>query len=170
MIKYTETDIVFQEVPDEVSLAINISNCPHRCEGCHSPHLREDIGRDLETDLPDLLNRYGSKITCVLFLGEGNDPDALSRCVQLCFDRGIKQAVYSGVDLPEGYTKLDVLWQAVLCGLPDYIKLGSYKKELGGLSSPSTNQRMFHYSAIDSCYEDITDKFWHRTNEKPEVK
>ena len=28
MLKYANFDIVFQEVPDEVTLAINISNCP----------------------------------------------------------------------------------------------------------------------------------------------
>ena len=30
MLKYVDTDIVFQEFPDEVTLAINLSNCPCR--------------------------------------------------------------------------------------------------------------------------------------------
>lgn len=47
MTKYVDYDIVFQEVPGEVSLALNISNCPFKCEGCHSPHLRENIGRNV---------------------------------------------------------------------------------------------------------------------------
>ena len=39
MLKYVNTDIVFQEIPDEVTLAVNISNCPCRCPGCHSQYL-----------------------------------------------------------------------------------------------------------------------------------
>ena len=44
MLKYVNTGVVFQEIPDEVTLAINISNCPCRCPGCHSHYLWEDIG------------------------------------------------------------------------------------------------------------------------------
>ena len=35
MLKYVNTGIVFQEIPDEVTLAINISGCPCHCPGCH---------------------------------------------------------------------------------------------------------------------------------------
>ena len=45
--KYTDVQIGFQEFPDEISLLINISNCPFHCPGCHSPELREDIGTEL---------------------------------------------------------------------------------------------------------------------------
>ena len=41
MLKYVNTGIVFQEIPDEVTLAINISNCPCHCPGCHSHYLWE---------------------------------------------------------------------------------------------------------------------------------
>ena len=50
MIRYYNFDIVFAEIPDEVTLAINITGCPYRCEGCHSPHLREDRGERLDAD------------------------------------------------------------------------------------------------------------------------
>ena len=39
MLKYANFDIVFQEVPEEVTLAINISNCPNQCPGCHSKNV-----------------------------------------------------------------------------------------------------------------------------------
>ena len=42
MLKYVNTGIVFQEIPNEVTLAINISNCPCHCPGCHSHYLWED--------------------------------------------------------------------------------------------------------------------------------
>ena len=39
MLKYANFDVVFQEVPDEVTLAINITNCPNQCPGCHSKNI-----------------------------------------------------------------------------------------------------------------------------------
>ena len=48
MLKYVDTKIVFREVPDEITLCINISNCPCHCKGCHSPYLAEDIGTVLD--------------------------------------------------------------------------------------------------------------------------
>ena len=53
MLKYANTDIVFQEIPDEVTLAINITNCPCHCPGFHSHYLWEDIGLPLDTDAID---------------------------------------------------------------------------------------------------------------------
>ena len=39
MLKYLNCQVTFAEVPDEISLCINITNCPNRCPGCHSPEL-----------------------------------------------------------------------------------------------------------------------------------
>lgn len=44
MLTYVNHDIVFQEFPDEVTLAINLSRCPPRCPGCHRPYLKQDAG------------------------------------------------------------------------------------------------------------------------------
>ena len=49
-LKYLGYSIVFQEVPDEVTLAINISGCPHKCEGCHSKYLWEYDGHYVSDD------------------------------------------------------------------------------------------------------------------------
>ena len=66
MLKYVNTDIVFQEIPDEVTLAINISNCPRRCPGCHSKYLWDDIGEPLTMHAIDgFVKRYGRDITCI---------------------------------------------------------------------------------------------------------
>ena len=48
MLKYVGYDIVFQEIPDQVTLAINLSLCPNHCVGCHSPYLRNDVGNVLD--------------------------------------------------------------------------------------------------------------------------
>ena len=47
MLTYVNHDIVFQEFPDEVTLAINLSRCPNRCPGCHSPYLQQEEGEEL---------------------------------------------------------------------------------------------------------------------------
>jgi hypothetical protein len=47
-------------------------------------------------------------------------------------------------------------------GLLDYIKIGSYKEDLGGLDNPTTNQKMYKVNKSNNYYmlEDITHKFW----------
>ena len=88
---------MFQEVPNEVTLALNISGCPNRCKGCHSPHLWEDTGEELTTDLLDgLLERYGVGITCVCFMGGDQDPAYVAELAAFVHARGYKTAWYSG--------------------------------------------------------------------------
>ena len=50
MLKYVDTKVTFAEVPNEISLCINISNCPCKCPNCHSSYLAEDIGTALSED------------------------------------------------------------------------------------------------------------------------
>ena len=47
MLKYVNAKIVFREVPDEISLCIDITNCIYHCNNCHSPELRQDIDTPL---------------------------------------------------------------------------------------------------------------------------
>ena len=75
MLKYVNTGIVFQEIPDEVTLAINISNCPCHCPGCHSKYLWEDIGTPLTPMvIEQMVKNYGDDITCIAFMGGDSDP------------------------------------------------------------------------------------------------
>lgn len=68
-LKYKGYAIVFQEVPNEITLAINICGCPHKCKGCHSQYLWLDDGDILEKDLNDIIDKYKDYITCVCFMG-----------------------------------------------------------------------------------------------------
>lgn len=161
MVKYCGYYITFQEVPNEVSLTFTISNCPYRCEGCHSPWLQKNIGDELTAaTIMRLLDKYQGAVTCVCFMGEGNDLDALSFLIGCVHECGLKTCVYSGKDIAHDLRDY--------CGYPilDYIKTGSYKKELGGLSSPTTNQRMWKMSGFTddgvAVYEDITSWFWRK--------
>jgi anaerobic ribonucleoside-triphosphate reductase activating protein len=80
MLKVASFDIVFQEIPGEVTLALNLANCPCHCPGCHSQHLAEDIGEELNESLMDgLIGRYGSMITCVAFMGGDAEPEEVAR-------------------------------------------------------------------------------------------
>ena len=144
--------ICFQEIPDEISLGFAISNCPYKCEGCHSPELRTDCGQKIEFILAPAIKKYGGAITCVLFLG-GDDSkqcDELINALSYCSSQGLKTALYSGQD--------NFTTNSILQNLLDYYKVGSYKKELGGLDSPTTNQRL--YKKQDGEWKDITYRFW----------
>ena len=147
-LKYIGYSIVLQEVPDEITLAFNISGCPYHCDGCHSSYLWDYAGRFVSDDLQDILKKYSGLITCVCFMGgdqNREDLDEMLRCIK---KMNLKTAIYTGNDTPD--LNLDLL---------DYVKYGHYDKKLGGLSSRNTNQKMLRKSA-DGEWEDITYKFW----------
>lgn len=147
-LKYIGTSIVMQEIPDEISLAINISGCRHQCEGCHSSYLWEYKGRYLLDDIAELLLRYDGLITCVCIMGGDQNIDELNGCIEAVQSSGYKCGLYLGCDnIPDGLK------------VPDYIKIGHYDKKCGGLDSPTTNQRMYKYDK--GKFIDITERFRH---------
>ena len=76
--KYVDTLVSFSEIPDEITLCINISNCPNKCKGCHSPWLQENIGIELNNyELYDIINK-NSGISCVCFMGGDSDPEEIN--------------------------------------------------------------------------------------------
>ena len=155
MLKYVETAVTFSEIPDEITLAINISGCPCNCKGCHSSYLAGDIGEPL--DLQHLTNLIDSNkgISCVCIMGGDANPSEVDDIAQ---------------DIKEYYPELKVGWYSGRQELSedielrnfDYIKLGPYIEELGPLNSKTTNQRMYKVVEQDDNYElvDITNKFW----------
>ena len=79
--KYVNTGVVFQEIPDETTLSINISNCPCHCMGCHSEYLWDDVGTPLNVmSLKTMLDEYGKDvIELEKRLSELAAPDAARR-------------------------------------------------------------------------------------------
>jgi len=141
--KYDGYYITFQEVPNEISLTFTITNCPHACKGCHSPWLRNDVGRYLKEDILSIISKYDEMITCVCFMGEGNDIDEL---ISLSKEIEYKTAIYVGLDnISEWMLNFD------------YVKVGHFEESLGGLDNPSTNQKM--YKTINDKFVDITYEF-----------
>ena len=152
-LKYLGYSVVFQEVPDEVTLAINISGCPHKCEGCHSKYLWEYEGNYISDDLEGLIEKYKGLITCVCFMGGDQNPQELSNLLTIVRSYKLKTALYTGCD------QLSDLSIWILAKL-DYCKLGHYNDNLGGLDKSTTNQRMFKWNNSTDKWEDITYKFW----------
>lgn len=151
MLKYVDAKVVFAEVPDEITLAINISGCPCNCRGCHSSYLAEDIGEPL--DLQHLTNLIDSNkgISCVCIMGGDANPSEVDDIAQ---------------DIKEYYPKLKVGWYSgrqeiskdINLEFFDFIKLGPYIEELGPLNSKTTNQRFYKVNGKELT--DITSKFW----------
>ena len=141
MLKCYSFDIVCQEIPDEISLAVNISCCPNRCPGCHSPWLWSNEGEDMTEDmLEGLIGKYSAAITCFCFMGGDAEPMEVERIAKWIRKNypHIKTAWYSGKEsVPEGFD---------LAAL-DFIKTGPYVAALGGLKSKDTNQRLYKINA-----------------------
>lgn len=148
MIKYVNKLVTFEELPTEVTLSLSISNCQNRCPGCHSSELRKDIGIELTDDVLDELIYENSGVSCVLFLGEGNDKNRIIELARKVKQHNLKVALYSGRDEVE-----DELWNEF-----DYIKIGRYIQSLGPLNNPKTNQRL--YEIVNKKRIDITKRFW----------
>ncbi len=68
-------------------------------------------------------------------LGDGSNMDELHELLHRIHGYGLKTCLYTGCDSIEPFRQmLPVL---------DYIKLGPYVAELGGLDHPDTNQRFY---------------------------
>ena len=150
--KYVNYNIVFQEIPDEVTLAINISHCPNHCPDCHSKYLWDDIGTSLTAaSLETLVAPYAEEITCVCFMGGDASPAEVEQLAAFLHKQTItpvKVGWYSGKSkLPEHFDVSHF----------QYIKLGPYIESLGGLKSETTNQRLYHIE--NGIMEDITYRF-----------
>ncbi len=135
-LKYVGYSIVMQEVPDEISLAINISGCPYKCKGCHSKYLWDYNGNYLIDDIDTLLNKYDGLITCVCFMGGDQNPKELLECIKKSKGKNMKTCLYTGCD------SLESINESIIVEL-DYIKIGRFIEEIGGLDNKNTNQKMF---------------------------
>lgn len=142
--------VTFSEFPDEISLCINISQCPCHCTGCHSSYLAEDIGEPLgELTLHKLITE-NKGITCVGFMGGDAEPKSVNALAQyIKTEYNLKVGWYSGRQTLSKDIEIDNF---------DYIKIGPYIEEYGPLNNPNTNQKM--YLVDNGQLIDITSKFW----------
>lgn len=145
--KYVDCKVTFAEVPEEISLSINISGCNIHCPGCHSQYLWQDIGEELTSSKLIELIKQHTGITCVCLMG-GNPHEVLSLILSAKVDCSyVKWAWYTG-----GLTTT----QALLDEL-DYIKVGPYIEDKGPLTSKTTNQHFL--KKVNGKWLDITSIF-----------
>lgn len=155
MIKFVNTLVSLTEVPDLISLSINISNCPNNCPNCHSPELAQDIGAELDIASLELLIKGNKGINCICFLGGDSSHKEINTLAKYIkkFYPSLKVAWYSGKEYlsPE----IDLINF-------DFIKLGPYIEEKGPLNNPNTNQvfwKVIHFNDGTCTFSDYTFKF-----------
>lgn len=153
MLKFYNYDIVFQEIPDETTMAVNITNCPNHCPDCHSRHLWKDIGTPLDAQtLTEIVSPYRDAITCFCFMGGDGDLKALNEDARLIRQLypGLKIGWYSGKEAIPNEIDLKNF---------DFIKTGRYDSAYGPLKKKTTNQRLYRIMS-DGTKTDITATFW----------
>ncbi|AAZ26028.1 anaerobic ribonucleoside-triphosphate reductase activating protein [Colwellia psychrerythraea] len=124
--------VVFQEVPNEISLCFSITGCKVGCKGCHSTELwQEDNGVLLtNTNFTQWLKKYQGLISCVVFFGGEWQANALIEKLIIAKNHGLKTCLYSG----EKHIDINISQHL------NFLKTGAWHETLGGLDSPTTNQ------------------------------
>lgn len=124
--------IVFQEVPNEISLCFSITGCKIGCKGCHSTELwNENYGGELTNKaFIGWLKKYQRLISCVVFFGGEWQPQTLIEKLLIAKNFGLKTCLYSG----EKHIDINISQHL------NFLKTGAWQVELGGLESPITNQ------------------------------
>lgn len=163
MLKFHSYDIYLSEIPDEISLGISVLGCDIHCKDCHSSYLWDinsiDTGTKLNWYFLDELIHYHHNISCILFFGGEWDMYHLSNLlfnIKFWYKNNLSTALYTGRDLNyinnlnKAYNFYDYL---------DYLKVGPYIKELGGLQNPNTNQKLYKLSK-QITFIDKTSEFW----------
>lgn len=156
-LKYIGYAVTFQEVPNETSLIFNISGCPYKCRGCHSQYLWGYTGEYISEEIEQILMQYKGLVTCVCFMGGDQNLAELKLLLIKCKSLEFKTCIYSGSN--------DITIFDDLLSLLDYLKIGEYVDELGGLNSKDTNQRFYQIKTNKECqfaFDDKTYLLWNK--------
>jgi anaerobic ribonucleoside-triphosphate reductase activating protein len=128
--------IVFQEVPDEISLCFSITGCKIGCKGCHSTelwHAKNGIALTNQTFI-QWLKKYQGLVSCVVFFGGEWQPSDLIEKLIIAKKFGLKTCLYSGQEAGEKHIDINISQHL------NFLKTGKWQAELGGLESITTNQ------------------------------
>jgi len=158
MLNYFPNEVCIgpQEIPQEISLIIPLAGCGHNCLDCHSHHYQfATNGEELTIEkFKELLDKYKNKVSCICFFGGEHDERQLLNLILLSKIYNKKTALYSGYELSE----LEEKFKSNILSELDYLKTGQYIKQVGGLDSQTTNQRLF--KVVKDDYVNITKQFW----------
>lgn len=135
--RYLTKQITFQEVPNEISLSFLVTGCPMKCEGCHSAEARDwTLWKTLTKKGLRRMVKENEWITCILFLWGDWDVENMIKLIDETHYLWLKAAVYS-------WQEYDNISDWIIAKA-DYLKWWPYKKDLWGLTSPTTNQKMMN--------------------------
>lgn len=143
MIYYSSTAISFREVPNEIARCFSISECGLRCSEWPIPGPQGTCGEPLTPEVMDKLigDDALDGVNVYAFLGEGDDREALRELLATAHDYGMLTCLYTSSDNISDFEDL--------MHLLDYIKIGHYDSELGGLDKETTNQRYYINISLD---------------------
>ena len=131
--RYSDIQVVLQEVPGEVSICFTITGCTLNCIGCHSPYLwKKGSGEILTEDIfVEVLNKYQGFASCVLFMGGEWHEKALASFLDIAQKMGYSTCLYTGLEDVSLMLKDRLTW----------LKVGQWKQDCGGLTNRNTNQK-----------------------------
>lgn len=169
-----------QEIPDHIAFVINIGNCTNDCEGCHSKDVMSFCYNHKFTKKVPFkkvikkakqLHKLGASVCCIMggTTNVGVTRESLTALIHelsLIFEDGV--GLYSGSDNAidddiddDDYFPDDNNYYYAHYTPLTYLKIGSYKKDLGGLDNwPTTNQRYYvrEYGEWHDCTSLFTNK------------
>lgn len=132
--KYYDVDVVIQEVPNEISLAFSIAGCKIGCPGCHWDPIKGEDGEELTLEIyENYLEKNKDYVTCILFMGGDDEPETLIKYLKIAKKCGLKTCIYTG-----RCGTIESITEHL-----DYLKEGPWISSLGGIDSPTTNQRFY---------------------------
>lgn len=163
------------EFPEHISFVIEMGNCLQQCPWCHREDMQTFNQEPMFTNIVSIEEAVKEAVdkgaNGIIIMG-GTTNGLLMYDVCILIDRLSVYApvcLYSGSNNP--YKHEIIVKSSNLSAL----KTGSYKKELGGLNSPTTNQRFYliEKGGTDSSkvMVDITHKFYdENTNDQPKKR
>lgn len=134
--------ITLTEVPNRIAVFFEIGNCMVHCPGCHSPELWDTNYTKCTETLEDIEayieEQYAKGANAVLFMGglRSSLPGSKAFIYEILkplAEKGYEICLYDG-----GTYSLALEKASAYC---KWLKIGPYVESLGGLDSPTTNQR-----------------------------
>lgn len=165
MIKFPVVNkgVTLTEIPNRIAVFFEIGNCTCKCEGCHSPELwsvnQTKNNMTAEEIIKYTHKQYKRGANAVLFMGglnnEGVNHGEFYHLLEKLNKENIQIGLYSG----DTFESFDEPSKRMIKNLLTWLKVGSYVKELGGLNSPTTNQK-FYERATNGILVDRTKRYF----------
>lgn len=151
--------ITFSEIPNKVSVFLEMGGCRQKCKGCHSAEwLCTHINQDFWTDLEDLKayvtkEKNNGAQAVVIMGGTNNTGVTLPMIIETIkeLSKILPVGLYSG--LPVNARAHKILAKVLEL---KYLKVGNYIEQRGPLDNPKTNQKFFARGVLLPNWHDMT--------------